>query len=388
LVGAPAFVRNDSAISFNFGTAGPGGGVRGTDFSVRWTGSPYFDAGTYRFTTQTDDGVRLWIDNRLLIDQWHDASPTSYSGDITLGAGNHFVKMEFYQHGGSALVTLTWASIRGSEIWHGDYFDNAGLQGAAAFSSDDVNINFSWGNAPPGSGLSQGVNWSARWTARRNTPTAGYYTVSATADDGVRVWVDNALVIDEWHDSSSTTYTAMPYLSSGQHDWRVEFYQHAGTASLRVDIQPGAIIPATDSAPRDLAVDTQSSNFLKSGSDWTSVPNDSGGVALWTKNHVFAQTDSARVRWYAPLTRAGYYQVSVYLPGSVGTTRRARYEIAHGGAYDFVTLNQSLYSKQWVPLGVFYFAAAGNEYVSLSDVTYEPTQSTVVAADAVRFAAR
>jgi hypothetical protein len=296
--------------------------------------------------------------------------------------------MEFYQHGGSALATLNWAPIRGSEIWHGEYFDNAGLQGAAAFSRDDVNINFNWGNTPPGGSISQGVNWSARWTARRNTPSAGYYTVSTTSDDGVRVWIDNTPVIDEWHDSSSTTYTAMPYLGAGQHDWRVEFYQHAGTASLSVDIQPGAIIPATNSAPRDLVVDTESSNFLKNGGDWQSAPNDSGGVALWTKNNVFVQTDGAWVRWYALVPRAGYYQVSVYLPGSVGTTRRARYEIAHAGAYDFIALNQSLYSKQWVPLGVLYFAASGGEYVSLSDVTYEPAQSTVVVADAVRFAAR
>jgi len=388
LVGAPVFVRNDSAIDFDFGNAGPGGGIPGTDFSVRWTSSPYFDAGAYHFTTRSDDGVRLWIDNRLLIDQWHDANPTSYSGDITLGAGNHFVKLEFYQHGGNALATLDWAPVLGSEIWHGEYFDNTGLQGEPAFARDDTDIFYNWGSMPPGSGIRQGVNWSARWTARRNTPAAGYYTVSATADDGVRVWVDNAPLIDEWHDSSPTTYAAMPYLGAGQHDWRVEFYQHTGDASLRVEITPGASMPAKDAAQRTFVVDTQSGNFIKGGGGWQSAPNDSGGAARRTKNSVFAQTDGDWARWFAPVTRAGYYQVAVYLPGSVGTTRRARYEIAHAGAYDFVDVNQSLYSKQWVVLGVFYFSATGGEYVALADVTYEPAESTVVVADAVRFGAR
>ncbi|MDE3091611.1 MAG: hypothetical protein KGJ80_19750, partial [Chloroflexota bacterium] len=390
LVGTPVFVRNDSAINFSFGAAGPGGGIPGTNFSARWTSSPYFDAGAYRFTTTTDDGVRLWIDNRLVIDQWHDATPTSYSGDVTLGAGNHFVKMEYYQHSGTASAMLTWAPILGSEIWHGEYFDNSGLQGAAVFARDDVNINFNWGSAPPGKGNSQSTNWSARWTARRNTPTAGYYTVAATADDGVRVWVDNTLLIDEWHDSSPAMYAVLLYLGAGQHDWRVEFYQHLGTASLRVQITPGAIVPTADATPGDGVIDPKNSNFMKGGAGWQSAQNESGGAALWTKNNVFAQTpsDGNWARWYAAVPRAGFYEVSVYLPAAIGTTRRARYEITHAGASDFIDVNQSLYSKQWVRLGEFYFSATGGEYIALSDVTYEPSQSTVVAADAVKFAAR
>lgn len=390
LVGEPVFVRNDSAINFNFGTAGPGGGIPGTNFSVRWTSSPYFDAGSYRFTTTTDDGVRLWIDNQLLIDQWHDATPTGYSGDIALGAGNHFIKVEYYQHSGGALAILTWAPILGSEIWHGEYFDNPGLQGTAAFSRDDANINFNWGSAPPGNGVSQGVNWSARWSARRITLTAGYYTVDATADDGLRVWIDGAPLIDEWHDASPTTYATMVYLNAGQHDWRVEYYQHLGTASLRVDITPGAAAPLTlaTSAPGDIVIDTQNPNFIKGGDGWQATPNGNGGAAFSTMNSTFAQAGNNWARWYASLSRAGFYEVSVYIPAGVATTRGARYEIAHAGTYSFQSLDQSLYAKQWVSLGAYYFSATGDEYVSLSDVTYEPVLSTAIVADAVRFAAQ
>ncbi len=391
LVGAPVFTRNDRAINFDFGTAGPGGGIAGTNFSARWTSSPYFNAGTYRFTTKTDDGARLWVDNRLLIDQWHDASPTSYSADLALGAGNHFIKMEYYQHGGGALAVLTWTPVLSAEIWHGEYFDNPGLQGATAFSRDDARIDFNWGSTPPGKGIAQGVNWSARWTARWNTPSAGYYTVTATADDGVRVWADNALVIDEWHDASPTTYAAMVYLSAGTHDWRIEYYQHLGTASLRVDVTPGAASPSLAPAttvPGDIVIDTQNSNFVKGGNGWQSTSDNSGGTAFSTMNNAFVQTDDDWARWYALLPRAGDYAVSVYIPAGIGTTRSARYEVAHAGTYDAAALNQSLYANQWVSLGVFYFDASGGEYVELSDATYEPAQSTVLAADAVKFSAR
>ena len=391
LVGAPAFVRNDSAINFNFGTAGPGGGVAGTNFSSRWTGSPFFSAGNYQFTTKTDDGVRLWIDGRLLIDQWHDASPTSYSGNLTLNSGNHYVKMEFYQHSGDALATLTWSAIQNPEIWHGEYFDNPGLQGAAAFTRDDANLNFDWGGTPPGGGIAQGANWSARWTARKVTPNAGYYSVTATADDGVRVWVDNALLIDEWHDASSISYAAMTFLAAGQHDWRVEFYQHVGTASLRLETLPGAVAPSlapASSTTGDVTIDAQNPDFFKAGNGWQSAANGTGGNAFSAPNSAFTQAENAWVRWYPSLTHAGNYEISVYLPAGLGTTTNAHYEIAHGDTHDFRVLNQSLYAKQWVSLGVFTFSATGDEYVALSDVTYEPSQSTSVVADAIRFAAR
>ena len=390
LIGAPVFVRNDSTINFNFGTAGPGGGIAGTNFSARWTGSPFFNAGNYRFTTKTDDGVRLWVDGRLLIDQWHDASPTSYSGNLALTAGNHYIKMELYQHGGGALAALSWSPVQNPEIWHGEYFDNPGLQGAAAFTLDGTNLNFDWGSGSPGGGIAQGTNWSARWTARKNTPSAGYYCVTATADDGVRVWVDNTLLIDEWHDASSKTYAAMTFLAAGQHDWRVEFYQHVGTASLRLEPLPGAVAPslAPANSSGDITIDTQNPNFFKAGNGWQSAENGTGGNAFSVPNRAFAQAEDNWARWYAPLAHAGTYEVSVYVPAGIGTTIDARYEIAHRDTHDFRAFNQSLYAKQWVSLGVFYFAATGDEYVALSDVTYEPFQTTRVVADAVRFAAR
>jgi hypothetical protein len=206
--------------------------------------------------------------------------------------------------------------------------------------------------------------------------------------------VDDQVVIDEWHDSSPTTYAAMVYLEAGEHDWRVEYYQHLGTASLRVQIAPGAAMPedafqaGSDSGV--LTVDSASPYFVKGGRDdgWQTTDDGSGGIALRATNLLFGEADSSWVRWYAPLARPGTYDVSVFLPAGIATTRQARYWITHAGSDDSKILNQSLYSGQWVSLGEYYFDASGYEYVSISNVTYETPQSTAVVADAVRFSPR
>jgi hypothetical protein len=390
LLGAPAFVRNDSAINFDFGAAGPGGSIAGTDFSVRWTASPYFDAGAYRFTTTSDDGVRLWIDHQRVIDEWHDQKPTSYSADVTLSAGHHFIKMEYYQHGSNAQASLNWMPLSESDAWRGEYFDNPSLQGAPSFSRDDANLAFNWGSASPGRGIAQGANWSARWNARKTAPTTGYYTVSATADDGIRVWVDNNLVIDQWHDQSPTTYAALVYLNAGAHDWRVEFYQHGGSASLRVQIAPGANAPAlaaTPPASGNAVVDDGAPGFFRGGAGWRDVAGGYNGHAFAIPNSALADSSSRWARWYPQLPGAGWYQVSVYIPANLATTRSARYTIVSATGTDARRVNQMLYANQWVSLGAYYFSATGGEYVALDDTTYEPHGSTTITVDAIRFSA-
>jgi len=394
LSGAPAFTRNDRVINFSFGAAGPGGGIAADKFSARWMRRLYLGAGRYRFTTRTHDGARLWVDNQLLIDRWRDQRVTSWSGEITLSAGDHLIKMEYYTATSGGVAVLTWSAVSGDTPgWRGEYFDNAGLSGAPAFSRDDAAINFNWGTGSPGTGVS-GPNWSVRWTAKRATSLPGYYTITATSDDGVRVGLDNTWLIDKWHDQSPTPHTAMVYLNAGVHDWRVEYYNHGGIATIAVQITPGAVSPDAPAlasrATGDLAVDTASPSFVKGGADdgWQTVPNGYGGAALTLKNRPFALADSKWARWYAPLPRPGDYDISVYVPAHLGTTRSARYWIVHAGAFDTQTINQTLYANQWVSLGIYYFSATADEYVAVSDVTYESPLTTTLVVDAARFSAR
>jgi hypothetical protein len=108
LSGSPAAVRYDKDLDFNWGGGSPGSGISGDYFSVRWTRTAHFDHGTYEFTTESDDGVRLYVDGKLVIDEWSDMDRAEHSGRIELGHGDHTIRLEYYEHRGSASVRLSW----------------------------------------------------------------------------------------------------------------------------------------------------------------------------------------------------------------------------------------------------------------------------------------
>jgi glucose/arabinose dehydrogenase len=105
-------VRTDAAVNFDFGAAAPDPFIAPDTFSARWVGfiEPRFTE-TYTLTTTSDDGVRLWVDNVPVIDQWNDHTATRHSGTIALVAGQrHAVRLEYYQNAGPASVGLEWQS--------------------------------------------------------------------------------------------------------------------------------------------------------------------------------------------------------------------------------------------------------------------------------------
>ncbi len=104
--------RTDPQINFNWGAAAPDPVVGIDQFSVRWTGE--VEAAfteTHTFYTNSDDGVRLWIDGQQLVDNWTDHGATENSGKIDLVAGSAYsLQMEMYENGGSAVAELRWSS--------------------------------------------------------------------------------------------------------------------------------------------------------------------------------------------------------------------------------------------------------------------------------------
>lgn len=111
LAGPVQLCRNDADINFFWGDGPPGGSLPSDQFSVRWTRTAAFQAGTYRFSTFTDDGYRLFVDGVLVQSMWNDHGQTSAAIDVTLTAGNHTVVMEYYENGGGATATLSWAPV-------------------------------------------------------------------------------------------------------------------------------------------------------------------------------------------------------------------------------------------------------------------------------------
>lgn len=110
LSGTPNLIRTDPAINFDWAHGSPDPAINTDLFSVRWTGSDNFAEGTYRFKTTTDDGVRLYIDNDLIQDDWVDRGDDIIV-DKTMTAGTHQIKMEFYERYGAAVTILTYQLI-------------------------------------------------------------------------------------------------------------------------------------------------------------------------------------------------------------------------------------------------------------------------------------
>ena len=111
LSGAPALCRNDANVDFSWEMGNPGSPINSDEFSARWTRSLNFDAGEYKFYLKGDDGIRLWVDGKQIINQWHNQAVTEYSAKVNLTQGQHIIKVEYYENSGGATVGLRWKKV-------------------------------------------------------------------------------------------------------------------------------------------------------------------------------------------------------------------------------------------------------------------------------------
>lgn len=237
LSGKPVLVRDDPVIDFQWQEQAPAPELPADGFAVRWTGNWPFEAGACRFHAQVNDGVRLWLDGHLIIDQWHESTGVLYSSDAYLSAGTHAIRVEYFDGRNSASAKVWWeyqgaGAAQTYSDWKGEYFSNATLSGPPFLVVNDRQIDFDWGNGAPASGMPSD-NFSARW-ARTLTLEPGTYRFHARSDDGVRLWVDERSVIDHWQDGGAATYLGELALARGNHTIRVEYYEHAQQAVIQV----------------------------------------------------------------------------------------------------------------------------------------------------------
>ena len=139
-----------------------------------------------------------------------------------------------------------------------------------------------------------------------------------------------------------------------------------------------------------IIVDDMGVGFTKGGDStaWHFQLEGFNGHLTWTRNNDYARFNYNWARWYPTLTAGGRYEVFVYIPERYTTTSNARYWVAHRDGFTLKVVNQNNTGNQWVSLGTYYFQGNSNDYVSLSDVTYETYLSRLIAFDAVAWAPR
>jgi hypothetical protein len=323
----PALVRDDRAIDFDWGSGSPDSAVHADDFSVRWTHTLSFEAGTYRFLTSTDDGVRVWVDDAQVIDAWiNQKLPNTHTGDVQLAAGQHTVVVEYYEHGGEANAHVWWQALDTFAAWHGEYFANRDLVGGPALVRGDAEVNFDWGVGAVADWMPDD-NFSVRWT-RTVDFTPGYYRFAVQADDGVRLWIDQNILIDKWQDMDYELHYVDGTYLEGPHTIRLEYYDHTGNARVRFWWEPGtnddapptsiSAAEAPAAAPAAAADDPWAASYFANG-DLSGEPVLTRiETALdhnwgWGSPGAGVPQDNFSARWTQPLYfSAGTYRFTTY----------------------------------------------------------------------------
>lgn len=232
LSGSPVFVRDDPNLAFSWGSGSPAANFPADNFSVRWTRTVLFAPATYRFYARADDGVRIWLDNDLIINEWHEATSQTYSAERTVSAGNHTIRVEYYENVGNAQIQVWWEQAGQFPQWRGEYFLGTNLQGPVQLLRNDAEINFNWGQGVPDSSL-PADNFSVRWTRSVNF-TAGRYRFNALVDDGVRIYLDGVLILDDWREGGERTLFVERDVTAATHLVQVEYFEGTGEARIRV----------------------------------------------------------------------------------------------------------------------------------------------------------
>ncbi len=245
LSGNPVLIRNDAAINFNWGFGSPDPARVFSDFfSVRWTRQQNFAAGTWRFTVNADDGFRLYVNGNLVADYYNYVGNQTRTIDVPLAAGAASLQLEYVEQTGVALVRLTVQQISGSVTpppppsgekfnngpWYTEYFANATLTPPPSVVKTEPAMAFAWNGAPPQPGMPAGF-WSARFTQTRYF-NPGVYQFVARVDDGIRIYINGVLIMNEWREQSSRTFTSAVKLGAGNYTIVVEYAQFGGSSDL------------------------------------------------------------------------------------------------------------------------------------------------------------
>ncbi|WP_018619057.1 OmpA family protein [Spirosoma luteum] len=105
--------RIDPAVDFDWNWQYPGPGVQREYFSVRWTGKLYAPkSGKYRFSALADDGVRVWVNGKKVIDEWRKQDDSNFTGDIALTGGRLYdLRIEYFNDWKGSVISVFWEML-------------------------------------------------------------------------------------------------------------------------------------------------------------------------------------------------------------------------------------------------------------------------------------
>lgn len=218
--------------------------------------------GVYRFFVNSDDGSRLWIGDKLVVDNDGPHGPKRVFGSIALAAGTHAIRVDYSQLWGGQVLSVEYRTPDGklqvvpmevlfhttdqlpalvdavappadlqdglAYAYYEGYFRTIAEMQAAASRLHGVNSRFTLDPR----GRNDGFGFV--YDGYINVPEDGFYQFSTRSDDGSRLWIGDSLVVDNDGLHGAKTVNASIGLRAGLHPIRVAFMEYGGGELLSV----------------------------------------------------------------------------------------------------------------------------------------------------------
>jgi hypothetical protein len=235
-----------SSINYDWGTGSPASGVSADNFCVEWSNGgvnfPFTD--WYTFFVLADDGIQLYYDNQLISNYWQDQAPTWHSVSLPVTAGNHNIRLRYYDHTGGAVARMSWTRGRGMlGVYYGGVIPKTGaITIPQIILRPEASIQFDWNQSSPLDSRESASypsipvdNFSARWEGDVYVPGCNYVTFTTLSDDGIYLYrkSDGYPIIDIWGTHPPTAKQNTMWLC-GTTQLRARYREDSGGAVINI----------------------------------------------------------------------------------------------------------------------------------------------------------
>ncbi|MBD8028604.1 glucosaminidase domain-containing protein [Ureibacillus sp. Re31] len=269
-------------LNYDWGRGSPSSNIPNDNFSTLFQREINVKEGAYNLRVWANDGVQVFVDGALVIDEWDNDQGLQFFGQpIYLKEGSHRILIKYKELTGLAQLRFEIDDLMRDDRWYGLAFPNKDFTGSPVllgYQPQIPELNFNWQGGSP-SELIPNDNFSALYQRYIET-NSGNYQLDVTANDGVRVYIDNKLVLDEWGNRSKGTWSKTINLSSGKHHVLVKYFEGTGVAELSVKLNPSKSIKNTY-VNYDITLDQMANIQMKA------TPQTDKRYPLWVRSDAF-----------------------------------------------------------------------------------------------------
>lgn len=236
----------------NNGINSPAVGVPKDNFSAKYTTAQRMPEGQYILRSRSDDGLRVYIDGKLVIDHWkpndakiEDAIKIEIKDRNNVSDSEqeiHWIEVDYYDGTGASTIDFLiepFDSAFDESGWLAEFYPNLDFNGNPIIlggknaAQSIPELMFNWGSDSPHP-LIPKDKFSGKFKRQLKITESGKYLFNLRADDGVRLLVDGNPIIDSWINSSGDVRRGMVNLSAGTHELEVQYFENSGAAFVEL----------------------------------------------------------------------------------------------------------------------------------------------------------